>query len=481
MGLQDYRRSPDGRGYRYSQDGWIYLHLEGSAKARGYQHGWLLAAEIAQNIAQEQAVAKLDYGLPWDFAKDYVRTQWRARIDPEYLDELSAMVDGLAAQGLHFDLDDMLVNNGFGELSEYWWNNVKDDYYQHLGTKPADQLAASESQSGAADKCSAFIATGSYTSDGGIVAAHNSFVPFELANHLNICIDLEPDQGQHFVMQALPGYLHSFTDFYESTSLIVLETTIGGFWPYDLDGIPEFQRIRKAVQYSEDIDGFTQVLLDGNNGGYANTWLVGELATGQIGQLELGLKFHTLSKSDDGYFVGFNAPQDPELRIYETKNSGYADIRRHQGARQVRLPQLMEAHKGQINLGVAKQIIADHYDVYLERENPSSRTVCSHYELDPRQYMSQSDRPLPFQPRGAVDGVCASTATAQAFSLLARFGSSCGSAFVVDDFIREHPQYSYLAPYLIDRPSRPWTLLKPRPQPASPVQATAATSVDGNV
>ena len=31
-------------------------------------------------------------------------------------------------------------------------------------------------------------------------------------------------------------------------------------------------------------------MLDGNNGGYANDWLLGDSKTGEIAQLELGLK-----------------------------------------------------------------------------------------------------------------------------------------------------------------------------------------------
>jgi hypothetical protein len=36
-----------GGGYRYWQDGWIVLHIEGAPYERGVQHGRLLAPEIA--------------------------------------------------------------------------------------------------------------------------------------------------------------------------------------------------------------------------------------------------------------------------------------------------------------------------------------------------------------------------------------------------------------------------------------------------
>jgi len=33
-------------GYRFNVQGWIYVHLQGEPFERGYQHGYLLAAEI---------------------------------------------------------------------------------------------------------------------------------------------------------------------------------------------------------------------------------------------------------------------------------------------------------------------------------------------------------------------------------------------------------------------------------------------------
>ena len=41
-----------GPGYRYPQAGWIVLHIEGEPYERGYQHGRLMAGEIARFIAE---------------------------------------------------------------------------------------------------------------------------------------------------------------------------------------------------------------------------------------------------------------------------------------------------------------------------------------------------------------------------------------------------------------------------------------------
>ena len=80
--------------------------------------------------------------------------------------------------------------------------------------------------------------------------AHNSFTPYENSNSMNVVVDLVPADGNRFIMQSCPGYIHSLSDFYETRigegkGLMITETTIGGFNAYDCDGAPEFARIRR--------------------------------------------------------------------------------------------------------------------------------------------------------------------------------------------------------------------------------------------
>jgi hypothetical protein len=138
-------------------------------------------------------------------------------------------------------------------------------------------------------------------------------------------------------------------------------------------------------------------------------------------------------------------------------NTGFDDLRRHQGARRVRLADLMDKHKGQLDIKTAQAIIGDHFDTYLKKENPCSRTCCSHYELDAREYMSDPSRPKPFQPRGALDGNVCDTTMAKAMSFSLRWGNSCGIPFDKNKFCDEHREWDYLRPYLQDRPQQPWT------------------------
>ena len=99
---------------------------------------------------------------------------------------------------------------------------------------------------------------------------------------------------------------------------MITETTISGFSGFDPNGIPEFVRARKAMQYSASIDDYARIMKEGNNGGYANNWLVADRKTNEIASLELGLKNVMLQRTKDGFFVGSNFPADPKLIKEET-------------------------------------------------------------------------------------------------------------------------------------------------------------------
>jgi hypothetical protein len=189
-------------------------------------------------------------------------------------------------------------------------------------------------------------------------------------------------------------------------------------------------------------------------------------------RLELGLKYYNINKSKDGYFIGFNAPTDPRIRNLECSNTGFGDIRRHQGARQVRLTQLMEQYYGKINCTDAKIILADHYDVYLKKINPSSRTVDGHYELDPMEYVSDPGGVLPFQPSGTIDGLVTNSTMAENLSFWARWGNSAGMPFNASQFLGEHIQWRYLKGYLKDRPTQPWTQFNAKEHPSQSLRRT---------
>jgi hypothetical protein len=437
------RTSPDGKGYRLDRDGWIYVHIEGEPHERGYQYGYLVAPELAEILEKMKGLTYMDTGMEWSFFVDQAEKQFVKYLDAELTEEIKGIADGAQAAGTVITWQDVLTWNGYEELTGYWWPNQMAKWY--------DSYVPPEN-----DHCSAFVATGTYTRDGKVVMGHNSWDAFSHGQYLNEILDLQPAEGHRILMQSAPGFICSFTDFFVTDAgLMGTETTIGGYGQYDPDEVPEFIRVRHAMQYADTLDEWVEAMKKQNNGGYANSWLLADRNTGEIMRFELGLKFFNVTRTKDGYFAGFNAPEDPRIRNLECGNTGYADIRTAMGARRVRLPQLMEKYRGKIDIKNGEKILSDHFDVYLNKENPGSRTVDGHYELDAFEYWPAR---LPYSPQGAVDGKVTTSDLAGNLSFWARWGNSSGMPFDADDFLAEHPQWSHLDGYLKDRPAQPWAL-----------------------
>jgi hypothetical protein len=442
-------KKTSGPGYRFDHNGWVYIHIQGKPYERGFQHGLLAAPELGRIFRSLEYLTYFNTGKKWAFFADAAKTLWAKKIDPEFLDEIKGIAAGARQAGLKVGWTDILAWNGQEELLDYWWPNVMTKY-RYLPRVGAPR-----------DHCSGFLAAGKATQGGRIVMAHNTWDNFETGQFSNLILDVAPDKGHRIFMQSVPGYIDSMADFFVTGAGIMgTETTIGGFSLYDPDEKPEFFRVRKAMQYADDLDQFVKIMKKSNNGGYANSWLLASIKTGEIIRFELGLKFYNVERKKDGWFIGFNAPIDPRIRNLECSDTGFADIRRHQGARQVRLTQLMRQYEGRIDVQIGQKILADHHDVYLNKTNPCSRTVDGHYELDPRQFMSDPSRPLPYQPRGAVDGKVMDSALAKKMSFWGRWGNSSGMPFEADKFLARHIQWEHLKGFLYDRPSQPWTLFR---------------------
>jgi len=430
------------KGYRFEENGWIYIHIEGEPYERGFQHGYLVADELKEIFKTLKHITFIETGKEWDYFVKAAEQIFVPYLDKEVLDEIKGIAAGARKAGLDVSWQEVLTWNGYDELTGYWWPNEK------AGKYPP----------GKNEHCSGFVAVGSYTKNGEIVMAHNSWDSFEIGQYFNVILDIEPAKGNRMFMQSSPGYICSFTDFFvTSAGIMGTETTIAGFGKYDPKEEPEFYRIRKAMQYADDLDEFVEIMKKKNNGGYANSWLLADTNTGEIMRFELGLKYSSVTRTTEGYFIGFNGPFDPQIRNLECGNTFFYDIRTSVGSRHVRLTELMEKYKGRLDVKVGEKILSDHYDVYLGKEQYGARNVEGHYYLDPMQYWPNR---LPYQPLGAVDGKVMDSSLAKKMSFWARFGSSSGLAFNAKEFLKKHIQWSYLDGYLKDRPSQPWTLFK---------------------
>jgi len=439
-------------GISYEKNGWLYISVKGRPRERGYAYGYFCAPEFKKVQKMLRFMCDHEIGESWDFFIDATKKYFEEKIQknfPEFYEEIEGIAEGCTAGGTPTTTLEILTWNNYFTMLDSWYGST---------LKASGGPGGREG--GAKDHCSAFIAVGDYTTDGKIVVAHNSFSNFMDGQYMNVILDMNPHKGHRFIMQACPCWIWSGTDFFVTAAGIIgTETTIGGFNAYE-NNFPIGFRIRKAMQYGDTMDDYVKILLHENSGDYANSWLFGDTNTNEILRLELGLKYHNVERTKNGFFIGFNAAYDPKIRNKECVDTGFDDTRRHQGARRVRLGDLMEENKGKLDIDLALKLIGDHYDVYLEKENPCSRTVCSHYELDAREYMSDPSRPKPYQPRGALDGTAANTEMGKNMSFMARYGASCGMAFNAEEFCNKRRQWAYLKPYLQDRPTQPWTLFK---------------------
>jgi hypothetical protein len=228
-----------------------------------------------------QVYLQQNTGKDWSFYRHAAEMIFLDKLDDEYLAEIEGIAAGVRSKGYQWDAIDIITQNGYFELSDYWLPSIGMTYED--GTSPRGRISPPL-------RCSAFIATGDWTADGNIVMGHNSWDDYIMGQRWNIILHIHPSKGERILMQTAPGFIHSGTDFaINSAGIVISETTIGNFAGFDVNGIPEFQRARKAAQYSESLDDFVDIMMAGNNGGYANSWLVGDVDTGEIGKLELGL------------------------------------------------------------------------------------------------------------------------------------------------------------------------------------------------
>jgi hypothetical protein len=267
-----------------------------------------------------------------------------------------------------------------------------------------------------------------------------------------------PQKGYRILMDGYPGIITSNDDFgVNSAGLAVTETTITQFNGFDPNGIPEFVRSRKAMQYASSIDEYAKIMLKGNNGGYANDWLIADNKTGEIAQLELGLKHTKLWRTKDGYFAGSNWARDPEVLKDETTFNS-SDMASSPNARKVRWGQLVEENKGKIDAELAEKFLSDHYDTYEKKEDADERTLCGHVESSPRGIPEWDWNP--YYPGGAVQGKSMDSSMAKSMSFYARRGHPCGADFLAEDFLKKHPEYEWERSVLPNMEAGPWSLFK---------------------
>ena len=425
------------KAYRFQRAGWTYVHLEGSPSEIGFQHGYLLAPEIADAFAAIKLFDTHQSQRDWEFFRMTAREMLWPHIDAEYQQELQGIADGVKAHGVDLDVYDIVALNAFEEVPDYY-----------IPWMLKQQKSAKSPKLTAPGNCSAFIATGSYTKDHQIVIAHNNWTSYLAGERWVIIFDIQPQRGQRILMDGFPGVITSDDDFgINSAGILISETTITQFEGWDPNGKPEFMRSRKALQYAKSIDDYVRIIKEGNNGGYANDWLIGDRKTGEVAYLELGLKNTPLWRTKDGYFVSSNFARDPKVLSEETTFDA-KDASSSPNARHARWEELMKQAKGKIDVEMAEQFLSDHFDSFEKKERANERALCGHVDASSRGIKEWAWDA--YNPGGAVQGKAADSGMAASMSFVARAGHPCGADFLAADFLEQHPEYSWQKPLLRD-------------------------------
>ncbi len=316
-----------GPAYRYPQAGWIVLHIEGEPYERGLQHGRLLAEEIAAHIRCFAAVRSPKSPTDgWKATRTLTDALFQRRYEPEYLEEMKGIADGASAAGARFqgrplDLLDIIALNSWAEIETL--DSALLATPNGLEGKRFPQDSPKAKTPPKPMHCSAFAATGKATRDGKIVFGHITMFSLYPSGFYNVWLDVKPARGHRVFMQTYPAGIQSGLDYYyNDAGLLVCETTLAQT-RFDGTGMTVASRIRRALQYADNIDKAVEILKEGNNGLYTNEWLLGDTKTNEIAMFELGThksKLYRSSKDEwyggtEGFYWGCNNTKDLDVRL----------------------------------------------------------------------------------------------------------------------------------------------------------------------
>ncbi|RYZ33153.1 MAG: hypothetical protein EOO71_42615, partial [Myxococcaceae bacterium] len=193
-------------------------------------------------------------------------------------------------------------------------------------------------RAGEGDHCSSFVATKSATKDGRVVMGQIFMWNGYTGVHWDVVLDVQPTKGHRFVMQTFPGGIHSGADWFLNDAGIVIGETTVGQTPFNIDGTPQSNRIRRAAQYASSIDDVERILKDRNNGLYTNDWTLADTKTDEGACLLLGTNktrlWRTGSKGKQAdtpgnlkdFIWANNNNRDPEVRKESVPNANNAPV-----------------------------------------------------------------------------------------------------------------------------------------------------------
>ena len=104
------------KGYRYEENGWVFVHIEGAPYERGLQHGYLLAEEIQEALRVNSYTAKWDTGEDFEFFVEAADRMFTPKLDEEFLTEIKGIAAGATEAGVEVTYQELIAWNGLMEL-----------------------------------------------------------------------------------------------------------------------------------------------------------------------------------------------------------------------------------------------------------------------------------------------------------------------------------------------------------------------------
>ena len=443
------------RGARVTGDaGWIVATLHGSPYRIGFQDGYLTAQSADYWI-------QVDLGDPGSAARKagdlIARTVVWQKIPRQYQRELKGIAAGLRAVGYGRDtLWDVVAANDWADQACY-----AEALHSPLTTTAFETALSGRARKGG---CSAFIATGTATTDGRPVMGHNTWSPYDEQFMYDVMFYVYPTTGHAFAYQAAGGQIWSGQDWYENSAGLLLTETSLADTRYRPSGVPCFVRARETAQYASTVGQAVKRLLTDSNGAYCNEWLIGD-SSGAIASLQMGYKVHDLHVTRNGFFGSSNYDWGANTRKEEGTIADPPKPANDDYARYVRWGQFKAQYLGSglVDAEVGKTMEADTFDTYLNKICPDERTLCGETENGTTGAPYSSD-----YEGGAYDGkVCTESMALDGLQMWARWGHPNGDPFSAAAFLQAFPkwgkEYGPLAVFGLETFSaqtpNPWVLL----------------------
>jgi hypothetical protein len=386
----------------HNKDGWIQLSVKGTPYEIGYQHGSQLKLQLAK-LESLLKYEKRNEGYHAYIKKsNTLMALWQNNPEWAFIyDEIRGISEGSGVSTEIIFAWNMLLS-----LDKVEKPTDKVEKPTDKVEKPTDKVEkpTDKVEKTGNDRCSAFI----WSDGANIIMGHNTHSNYSTGFYTNVVMHVYPTNGYHFVMQTAPGLVCSSADwFITEAGIIGCETTLAQTEEpvFTADLVPYFFRIRKAMEHGTMMDDYVRIMSANNAGDYGCQWLLGNINTGHIMQLELTLSVKTVTMLTSGYFVGANMSSwNPE------------GINTRNGARYARLLELVK-DKTSMSVSYAKKVLADHYDVHIGKTKKGYRSICSHKETGHGGKQKNA---------GAVDGKVVDSAMAKNMQFWGRMGSSCG-------------------------------------------------------